>query len=157
MLPWLPLPPLERSYLRSHGRIIGDLDLVVVDAVVYAGEPTAPPPEATPKRHHYYRFQLSDNWLARLGIDANETILIDDSVLDTGVRNRDLVLARTHYGLQVGRYRVAGRCRWLELLDGSGAVMVWTPDMEVMGAIVHLEVGSERGRYEDGNEGVMFK
>lgn len=157
-LPWIDATPLSRTFLKPHGRIIDRVELPVVDSFVRAGTPTEASTEAFPRRVRFIRFLLTDDWLTDLNVSSGDVLFIDVSVLedDRAVFDGELVLVRTHFGLQVGRYRAVGRCSWLELLDGTGATMISTPEMDIVGTVAYMRRDPGWGRYEDGKEGVMF-
>ena len=97
-----------------------------------------------------YRFQILSEHALTLGYHPGDEILIDTSTL--GYWNDEdydthVVLVQTHYGPILGRYHQLPDRPCLELLDGSRAVMIWTPDMHILGIVHQLWI---RARWEGG-------
>ena len=127
-----------------HGHFIGRATLPFPCAIVSAGALTLPlwvnpnPPE--PKLA--IKFLLTGDWLQDVGAKPGDVLNIDTKPLAYRSKagfDGDLVVVLTKYGLIVGWYRYSpcgDSC--IDLADGSDEFVRETPDMRIMGIVMHL-------------------
>jgi hypothetical protein len=69
-------------------------------------------------------------------INAGDTLLIDHSPVgywnDRDYHN-EVVLVRTHYGPLIGRFNHGPNVDVIRMLDGTGNVVIRTPEMVILG------------------------
>ncbi len=134
--------------VRPSGRFIGRITLSPTVPVVRAGDlvPASPYPQE-PDSVTLYRFLITSHHALTIGYRPGDEILIDTSIL--GYWNSDdydnhVVLVSSKHGPILGRYHLLPGGPCLELLDGSGAVLSWTDDMDVVGLVDRLWLWARR-------------
>lgn len=142
----LPTP----ANIAPSGRIIVRITYSPSAPVVRAGDLVPASPFPQDDLVTLYRFAILSEHATTLGYHPGDEILIDTSTLGYWTDDdfdSHVVLVQTNYGPVLGRYHRLPDRPCLELLDGSRDVLIWTPDMEIIGLVhqVCLWARWERG------------
>lgn len=159
MLPWLDVPTLERSPLRAHCEILDEIEIPMLDSEVRAGLLTEPSVPYEPKRVVLTPATVRGSWLSDVGVGDGDTVYVNTEPigrLSVAELHGEIVLVRTCYGPQLGRYLHGKRWSCLKFLDGSGFRNPADNSWEIIGVVSHVGLYTKPGEGRDGKYGETF-